>query len=76
MSYLKARRYGLTHISPSEEQRRAGWRQVWQHPSGLLVMRHPVTGRWIVSDGQVAGDGYCSSLRAAANKIARETPQP
>lgn len=73
MSYLVARRFGLTRIDPSPTQRQSGWRQVWQHPSGMLAMRHPVSGRWMVSDGYFMESGFCSSLRAAANKINRLT---
>lgn len=65
-------RFGLTRVEPSDTLRAAGWRQVWRHPSGMLAMRHPVTGRWVVSDGFSLGEGFCSSLRAAARKIKRE----
>lgn len=72
MSYLTTTRYGLTHVEPTEAQRASGWRQVWRHPSGLLTMRHPSTGRWVVSDGSIViGDGWSSSLRAAARRIER-----
>lgn len=72
MSYLTATRYGLTKEEPSETLRAAGWRQVWRHPSGLLAMRHPSTGHWIVSDGFTIPDqGFSSSLRACAARIAR-----
>lgn len=72
MAYLTATRYGLTHIEPTEQLRASGWRQVWRHPSGLLAMRHPVTGRWVVSDGrEIIGDGWASSLRAVARVIER-----
>lgn len=75
MSYLTARRYGLTRVDPTETQRESGWRQVWSHPSGMLAMRHPSTGRWVVTDGLVIPDAsFCSSLRAAALKIARVAP--
>lgn len=68
----ESKRYGLTHVTPSETLRAAGWRQVWEHPSGLLAMRHPSTGRWVVSDGStIPTDGWCSSLRAAARRIER-----
>jgi len=79
VSYLGAHRFGLTRIEPSPELRAAGWRQVWEHPSGLRAMRHPSTGRWIVGDGVTLGDGFSSSLRAAAHKIAAlsdVTPPP
>lgn len=69
---MAATRFGLTHEEPSDELRSAGWRQVWRHPSGMLAMRHPVTGRWVVSDGLTVGEGWSSSLRAAARKIERE----
>jgi hypothetical protein len=69
MSYLSAHRFGLTRIEPSRELRASGWRQVWEHPAGLLAMRHPVTGRWVVTDGRTLGPEFCSSLRAAARKI-------
>lgn len=72
MAYLKATRYGLTHIAPSETLRASGWRQVWRHPSGLLAMRHPTHGRWVVSDGStIASEHFCSSLRVAARRIER-----
>lgn len=72
MSYLTARRHGLTHTEPTETEKAAGWRQVWEHPSGLRAIRHPATGRWHVSDGwEIVGDGFSSSLRAVAAKIAR-----
>jgi hypothetical protein len=74
MSYLAAHRYGLTRVE-NERLRASGWRQIWEHPSGLLAMRHPATGRWIVSDGfTIPGEGFCSSLRAAARKIAAVSP--
>jgi hypothetical protein len=75
MAYLTATRYGLTHIEPTEQQRASGWRQVWEHPSGMLAMRHPSTGRWMVAwrgdDGLLRIDGgrWSSSLRAAALSI-------
>lgn len=73
MAYLKAHRYGLTRVEPTEQQRASGWRQVWRHPSGALALRHPSTGRWVVSmDGSgIEGDGWSSSLRVAAAKIER-----
>lgn len=72
MAYLTATRYGLEHVEPSEEQRASGWRQIWRHPEGPLAMRHPVTGRWVVSmDGLTIGSGWASSLRAAARVIER-----
>jgi hypothetical protein len=79
MSYLTATRYGLTHIDPrkdlfetGERLYEAGWRQVWRHPSGLLAMRHPVTGHWIVSDGRgIPDQSFSSSLRACAARITR-----
>lgn len=75
MSYLAATRYGLTHVEPTETQRASGWRQIWQHPSGAMAMRHPASGYWVVSlDGGVTvGEGWSSSLRAAARKIERES---
>jgi hypothetical protein len=77
MAYLAARRYGLTRIEPSETLQRAGWRQVWRHSSGLVAMRHPVTGRWVVSDGEsIADASFCSSLRAAARKLDRIAGSP
>jgi hypothetical protein len=73
MAYLTATRYGLTHVEPSDRLRTSGWRQVWRHPSGALALRHPSTGRWVVSmDGGLSlGDGWSSSLRAAARSIER-----
>jgi hypothetical protein len=76
MAYLTATRYGLTHVEPTEEQRASGWRQVWEHPTGMLAMKHPVDGRWVVAErmpnGTLGiGDGWASSLRAAARKIER-----
>lgn len=77
MAYLTATRYGLIHEAPSESLRASGWRQVWRHPSGLLAMRHPSTGRWIVSDGSVIKDeSWSSSLRGAARRIERELGSP
>lgn len=71
MAYLRATRYGLTKIDPSDTLHEAGWRQVWQHPSGMLAMRHPSTGRWVVASTELTIDdaGWCSSLRGAARKI-------
>lgn len=73
MAYLKATRYGLTRVEPDERLRASGWRQVWRHPSGALVMRHPSTGDWVVSvDGTTLDDeGWSSSLRAAAGRLNR-----
>lgn len=72
MSYLVARRYGLTHVEPTETEKTGGWRQAWEHPSGLRAIRHPVTGRWHVSTGsELVGRAYSSSLRAVAARIAR-----
>lgn len=75
MAYLTATRYGLTHVEPTEEQRESGWRQVWRHSSGLLAMRHPSTGYWVVSSlgslGWGVEDGFSSSLRAVARRIER-----
>jgi hypothetical protein len=72
MAYLTATRYGLTHVEPTAEQRASGWRQVWEHPSGALAMRHPSTGRWVVSlDRFTIEAGYSSSLHAAALSIER-----
>lgn len=76
MSYLKSHRYGLTHVEPNEVETIGGWKQVWEHPSGLRAVRHPVTGRWHVSNGsEIISDRYSfsSSLRAAAMKIDRLT---
>lgn len=74
MSYLRATRYGLVKIETPEILHEAGWRQVWEHPgTGMLAMRHPVHGRWVICDRarlETEG-GFCSSLRAAANKINR-----
>lgn len=72
MAYLTATRYGLTHVEPTEQQRASGWRQVWQHPSGALAMRHPSTGRWVICIDREIDAGWCSSLRAAARRIERE----
>jgi hypothetical protein len=75
MSYLKVRRYGLTKVEPTDTEREAGWRQVWEHPSGRRAARHPVTGCWhVINDGRISA-GFCSSLRAVAAKIAREANQ-
>ncbi len=72
MSYLVAHRYGLTRVSPTAPEREGGWRQVWEHPSGLRAAKNPATGRWHVTDGRrVLGEGFCSSLRAAALRIER-----
>lgn len=76
MAYLTATRYGLTHIEPTEQQRESGWRQVWEHPSGMLAMRHPTAGYWVVSEfdptaGWIVLDGWSSSLRACALSIER-----
>ncbi len=67
-------RYGLTPIEPTGEQRAAGWRQVWEHPSGALALRNPATGRWQVSldGGWTLAPGWSSSLRAAARRIERK----
>lgn len=74
MAYLTATRYGLTHIEPTEQQREAGWRQVWLHPSGALAMRHPLSDSWVVSlDGGLTVEStVCSSLRAASLSIDRQ----
>jgi hypothetical protein len=74
MAYLTAHRYGLVHVEPSEQQLASGWTQIWMHPTGALAMRHPVTGYWVVSPdgGMTLGDGFSSSLRAAARKIERD----
>jgi hypothetical protein len=70
MAYLRASRYGITHMEPTEALRAAGWRQVWRHPSGTLAMRHPITGHWVLSDGyEITDEGFSSSLRAAARRI-------
>ncbi len=72
MAYLCVSRCGLTHAEPTEALRAAGWRQVWRHPSGMLAMRHPAAGYWIISDGlTIEGEGFSSSLRAAARRIDR-----
>jgi hypothetical protein len=75
VSYRAATRYGLTHIEPTEQLRASGWRQVWEHPSGMLAMRHPSAGYWVVAervDGVLQiGSGWSSSLRAAALSIER-----
>lgn len=73
MAYLTATRYGLTKTEPTDDQRAAGWRQVWEHPSGMLAMRHPSTGDWVLGDGHeiIGGEGFSSSLRAAARRIER-----
>ena len=72
MSYLTAHRYGLTKVEPTDAERQGGWRQVWEHPSGLRAGRNPATGRWQVIDGDaIKVEGFCSSLRAAAAKIER-----
>jgi hypothetical protein len=74
LSYLTAHRYGLVKAAPTDAERKGGWRQVWAHPSGLRAARNPVTGRWQVSTGtEIQGEGFCSSLRAAAHKIERLT---
>lgn len=67
-------RYGLTHVDVPERLRPGGWRQVWEHPSGALAMRHPVTGRWVVSMDRLTldGGGWASSLRAASLRIDRK----
>lgn len=73
MAYLTAHRYGLVKVEPSDVERRGGWRQVWEHPSGLRAARNPASGRWHVIDGrEIRDEGFCSSLRAAARKIARD----
>lgn len=71
VSYLGSHRYGLTREEPSTELRASGWRQAWRHPSGLLALRHPSTGHWVVSDGYRCEEGWSSSLRAVALKIER-----
>jgi hypothetical protein len=76
MAYLTATRYGLTHIEPSEALRASGWRKVWRHPSGLLAMRHPAAGYWVVCDERTLeiGEGWASNLRGAARRIERLSP--
>jgi hypothetical protein len=81
MAYLTATRYGLTRVKPADYPlllRESGqWRQVWRHPSGMLAMRHPVTGYWVVSDGcAIEGERWSSSLRAAARRVERLTAAP
>ena len=72
MAYLKARRYGLERVEPTAQERESGWRQIWMHPSGLRAMRHPSTGYWVIADGgEFTDEGFSSSLRAAAGRIAR-----
>jgi hypothetical protein len=72
MAYLEAHRYGLVKVEPTESEQQGGWRQVWEHPSGLRAARNPATGRWQVLDGrEIRDEGFCSSLRAAAIKIDR-----
>lgn len=72
MTYLTARRYGLTKVEPSESERQGGWRQVWEHPSGLRAARNPATGRWHVIDGdRINDESFSSSLRAIAGRIDR-----
>jgi hypothetical protein len=77
MAYLVCTRYGLTKLKPADYPlllRESGqWRQVWRHPSGLLVMRHPVAGYWVVADclGYWSSESWSSSLRAAARSIER-----
>lgn len=72
MAYLVASRYGLRRVDPTESEKVGGWKQAWEHPSGLRAIRHPVTGRWHVSTGfELVDDGFCSSLRVAALKLAR-----
>lgn len=70
---MAATRFGLEHVQPTEQQHASGWRQVWRHPSGALAMRHPTTGRWVVSmDGSTLDDGFASSLHAASFRIERK----
>lgn len=80
MGYLKAHRFGLTHTEPTEQERQGGWKQVWEHPTGLRALRHPVTGRWVIGTGsEIVGDNFASSLKAIAAAIERrsqETGQP
>lgn len=74
MSYLTAHRYGLTHVEPSIAEAEGGWKQVWEHPSGLRAARNPFTGNWHISNGyEIVGGGYSfsSSLRACALRIER-----
>lgn len=75
-------RYGLRHVDLKRDGERgerlhaSGWRQVWEHPSGLLAMRDPCTRYWVVSDGsQIIGEGWASSLRGCARRIEREAAQ-
>ncbi len=72
MSYLTAQRYGLTKVEPTDMEREGGWRQVWEHKSGLRAGRNQVTGRrHVIDSGEIRSEGFCSSLRAVAAKIAR-----
>lgn len=72
MSYLTTHRHGLTKVEPTDSERQGGWKQVWEHPSGLRAGRHPVTGRWHVIDSDaIKGEGWSSSLRGVAAKIER-----
>lgn len=73
MAYLRATRYGLVKVEPSEDLRESGWRKVWKHPSGALAMWHPWGGYWVVSmdGGYTVEQGWSSSLRAASGSIAR-----
>lgn len=75
MAYLTTTRYGLTHVEPSEALYASGWRQVWRHPSGMVAMRHPCTGDWVVSeDGfSIGNEGFSNTLRGAARRIDRMT---
>lgn len=77
MSYLTARRHGLTKVEPSEDERASGWRLIWEHPSGLRAAKNPASGRWQIMETDdvghvvIRGDGWSSSLRAAAARISR-----
>lgn len=81
MSYLTPTRYGLTRVKldrdeTTERLAASGWRQIWEHPSGMLAMRQPWPGgRWVVAmmgeRGWEVSSGWSSSLRAAARSIER-----
>lgn len=75
MSYLTATRYGLTKID-KRDQALSAWSAEWKHPSGMLAVKHPCDGAWYIAElgrnaGWVVGEGWSSSLLAAARKIER-----